>query len=141
MWIQLLLVVVTALLSSLLTLGLGYYIFERYLKDDLLRHIDEHVDEAIEELGREIEIRVKQGVVDGVASIPSSEVIAGAALSRENSRGAHYREDFTDVGSLEDSYFTVARRVAGQLDVAREPVVFSIVKPGETLLDEEPAND
>lgn len=71
--------------------------------------------------------------------IEMSEVIAAAALWRENSRGAHYREDFADGGDLETSYFTVVRRNdAEALDVTREPVVFSIVKPGETLLKDEP---
>jgi len=67
--------------------------------------------------------------------IDMSEVIAGAALWRDNSRGAHYREDFPDQGELETSYFTVARQDAdGKLSVTREPVEFTIVKPGETLL-------
>jgi len=71
--------------------------------------------------------------------IEMSEVIAAAALWRQNSRGAHYREDFSDGGDLETSYFTVVRRNdAEALDVTREPVVFSIVKPGETLLKDEP---
>jgi fumarate reductase flavoprotein subunit len=66
--------------------------------------------------------------------IDVSEIIASAALSRENSRGAHYREDFTDTGSLEDSYFTLVRRVSDEIEVQQAPVEFSIVNPGESLL-------
>ena len=63
-----------------------------------------------------------------------SEVIAKAGLARDNSRGAHYREDFPDEGDLEDSYFTVARKNGREIDVTREAVQFTIVKPGESIL-------
>jgi len=41
------------------------------------------------------------------------------------------------VGSLDDSYFTVAQVDQERLTVERQPVVFSIVKPGESLLVDE----
>lgn len=63
-----------------------------------------------------------------------SEVITRASLARENSRGAHYREDFTETGSLEESYFTVVRKTNDEMEVSREPVEFTIVKPWETIL-------
>jgi len=67
--------------------------------------------------------------------IEVSEVIAAAALSRENSRGAHYREDYPEAGGLSESYFTIARVDREALQVERQPVDFSIVKPGESLLE------
>ena len=65
-----------------------------------------------------------------------SDVICRAALSRENSRGAHFREDFPDPGNLDESYFTVAKQNGNSISVEREAVQFSIVKPGETILPE-----
>lgn len=67
--------------------------------------------------------------------IEISLAIAKAALSRENSRGAHYREDFPEPGPLEESYFTVARLGSTGLEVTREPVEFSVVRPGESLVE------
>ncbi len=63
-----------------------------------------------------------------------SQVIARAAKARENSRGAHFRADFPAPGDLASSRFTVARQQAGMLAITEEPVRFTHVRPGETLL-------
>lgn len=63
-----------------------------------------------------------------------SEIIARAGELRENSRGAHFREDFPESGDLETSYFTLARKKGDDLTLSREQVQFTIVRPGETIL-------
>ena len=66
--------------------------------------------------------------------VATSEVIAAAALAREDSRGAHFRSDCPKAGPLERSAFTSVRTAGGRLEIAMKPVVFSRVRPGETLL-------
>ena len=63
-----------------------------------------------------------------------SRVIALTAMRRENSRGAHYRSDFPEPGDLATSTYTVARQKAGQIEINDTPVLFTHVKPGETLM-------
>ena len=64
----------------------------------------------------------------------ASRVIALAARRRDNSRGAHFRSDFSEPGDLPSSRFTVVRQTAGGLEITDEPVRFTHVRPGETLL-------
>jgi fumarate reductase flavoprotein subunit len=63
-----------------------------------------------------------------------SAVIARAAKARENSRGAHFRADFPAPGEMAASWFTVARQQSDRLTITQEPVRFTHVRPGETLL-------
>ena len=66
--------------------------------------------------------------------VEASEVIARAAKARENSRGAHFRADFPAPGDLATSRFTVAELKDGALAISDEPVHFTHVRPGETLI-------
>ena len=67
--------------------------------------------------------------------IDVAQVIVRAAQRRENSRGAHFRDDFPDAGALETSAYTRIRRSAdGALAAEHVPVRFTRVRPGESLI-------
>jgi fumarate reductase flavoprotein subunit len=101
--------------------------------------------ERLDELGAEL---ARTGVADGDRAfnlswhdwlnlrnlIDVSRVIAQSALAREDSRGAHYREDFPTAGALESSSFIVTRQRGSVLALDRMPVRFTRVRPGQSLL-------
>ncbi len=104
----------------------------------------ERIEELAEELG-------ETGIADGDRSfnltwhdwlnldslVEVSRVIARTALVRENSRGAHFREDFPETGDLDTSRYIRVNQLDQGLRIDTAPVEFSIVRPGESLIDDE----
>ncbi len=75
---QLLFALLTAVLASALTLGAAYHLFQRRWRPRLeeeLRAREAELDEKLADFGEKIQAHVRQGIVDGVTAIPSSEVV------------------------------------------------------------------
>ena len=67
--------------------------------------------------------------------IEVAQVIVRAAQGREDSRGAHHRDDFPATGELAASAFTrIVRAADGALSLDRVPVRFTRVRPGQSLV-------
>jgi fumarate reductase flavoprotein subunit len=63
-----------------------------------------------------------------------SKAIRAAAVARTDSRGAHFRADNPETGDLATSRYTLVREGPDGLAVSTEPVAFTRVRPGQSLL-------
>jgi len=64
-------IITTAFITSVTTITICHFYFEKKIKHQL----DDKIENSIEKLGDVVEEKVRQGIINGVASIPSREVL------------------------------------------------------------------
>jgi fumarate reductase flavoprotein subunit len=64
-----------------------------------------------------------------------SRSIAASAEARRDSAGAHFRSDYPEAADPAEARFTQVRLAGDRLEMSSEPVHFTRVKPGQSLLD------
>ena len=74
MSVQIVWMLLSAVLASVFTIGAAWL----WWRNSLSKEIDQLLDEKSTALSEEIERRVRQGIIDGVSSIPSAEVLESA---------------------------------------------------------------
>ncbi len=65
-----------------------------------------------------------------------SRAICAAAQARNDSRGAHFREDHPQASDFAASRYTMVRFTDDRFSVDAVPVAFTRVRPGDSLLSE-----
>lgn len=70
-------IILTAILSSLLTVAVGAW----YIKRHYQQTIRPELDNLKREIGEEIEERVRKGVIDGVKGLSSKDVIRDTTMN------------------------------------------------------------
>lgn len=68
-------IVATAVLSAVCTLGVVWWIYARRLRPRIEEDLEKKIARLEDELGQLIRARVRQGVLDAVASLPSTNVL------------------------------------------------------------------
>ncbi len=74
-------IVFTALLSALVTWGAAWLVFTRFIWPQLEKDLNREIDVKVQQIGDALEARVREGVrkgvLDGIAQIPTAEVLRG----------------------------------------------------------------
>ena len=68
-------IIATALLSSIMTLTIAHLVMKGRIKKHYEAGLAKAIEQFKQEVGPDIEARVKKGVVDGVKSLPSREIL------------------------------------------------------------------
>ncbi|PCJ42371.1 MAG: hypothetical protein COA99_08245 [Moraxellaceae bacterium] len=115
-------IIITAVLSSLFTISLGFFLIQRFWRENAEKTTQKYLERLKEEMGPVIEERVKKGVKrgvkegvrDGISSMASGDVIRETTrsmaktgvdivgetlkplLSRRTTRHSRYRDENRD---------------------------------------------